>query len=1388
MKKMVMLMLLVFMLTSAPSLLALDDFYEQNGDAYLLIGDGPVRGVYKLNNLVPSIPPAYLYDGGKAFNLSASMLFNVITSSILKELWTFSSDGTTGMHLSTDPLIRKCLTSVHVAPDGPYDKGLHNEIVHIHHNFPGNTGSGVGIHDNKSYPAQYTAAYGYLGDDYPCTWFPTAAPGQPGYYKIANGRWYHSGDDADQINSNFTYLKPDWYGTTQPNTILGPYKMYGFVQCMDGAGNPAISGWCHKLVRETVQVNKEKLKLLSYNVDTKVGPTDRGEAGSVVLASTNTKDTLNECGDPCAPGTGPGTPVPVGNTPILSCLVSGAGRSYMYTRDFGTPNYSLKLNNAAYTFSTIGSPADLTAVKVGVSSKDAATDWVYVLGINEINKWLAAANVPPSGYLKELTDVAVSDQWWQTGGIVYAYDKTIPLVYTFVRNETSAKPCIPDVVDISDFTDLPDSMDADGFGNLYFVSTKREPENNSGSDFPTFKANQAYDYSLKSFMVPNLFRAKFKQKVYKGVTMLNYYSGKFMDTSGNILLGENLFEQDFLCDPAQVGDKSKWSFVDGTLTRTSPKVSDAYRTEVAVINVCTPPRVTGTTANIDINGPYDKDFNNALTPYNDATQYFFSIENAPDFDNNGVNRNGEATEDPNGNGFIGRYPSTTERNNLLYYWKVVQTKNRYGDKIDNVILDGNTSTQESVLPIMFGPGEYEISVKSTFRYYAYDKMPHGVLADKRGDYLSELVYAKANDGTEWAKIKISIQSYINPTYPGGSCVIMSGKPDNPTGSSYTFHPVLKSGNTTSESALEKANPSDPIGETFVIPQIIGGQLWSFKVRENLGNTKAGIDRIATMLLAEPPKPTEPHNNLRWLTDTPKFSWRISLEDPYKSSETLVDISKETNVGNFSVAAGDEVFSIPSEPGYYILRVDASRVYTYDYFENVFKTLSNGSVITVPVQKTKYVPITIGAQCKVCVLDDTAPAITIADISGTQQTAMNLSPSYLWGTTGEKLEDTADGKSNPASVVLWTANDNPYGNLSTHPNLAPLFIDKYFNIPLKHNIANSLGKLLYVNAQGTSIPDGLPPTDRVIAQGKYRNFSDGISNKTPSMIEQKLYAFADLPADCPLPKVRSWTYRKYSIAVSALDYFREQDSKFYPEMAYQYANQLTGYENLRYGFRIVDSSGNDGGDFMLGQIVIRDNDRPLAFIQALDDKNPDKIMVGPSNVKPQYVDGSWACLAIGTAQSEEYNGIKDWVFADIDNPGAIFGVDGSFKIVPTLPFSGIMANKSTNEPSTLEIDIPVSFEPKLCDNVGNTKITSWDLRDKDSALIKSIGATNRYLYIFRLADKYIMELDAEDDALGWPGNPDDPTNAPASHNKRTLKIVIPISSSRLDIRTIEKSFK
>ena len=52
----------------------------------------------------------------------------------------------------------------------------------------------------------------------------------------------------------------------------------------------------------------------------------------------------------------------------------------------------------------------------------------------------------------------------------------------------------------------------------------------------------------------------------------------------------------------------------------------------------------------------------------------------------------------------------------------------------------------------------------------------------------------------------------------------------------------------------------------------------------------------------------------------------------------------------------------------------------------------------------------------------------------------------------------------------------------------------------------------------------------------------------------------------------------------------------------------------------------------------------------------------------------------------------------------------------------------------------------------------------------------------------MELNVQDEALDWPGNPDLPRNANKKPNLRKLKIVIPISSSRLNIRTLDKSYK
>jgi hypothetical protein len=66
----------------------LHPFFAQNGDCYLLIGNGPHRGVYALNNLTTG-KNKWLYDPYDAYGLVAAQSYDA--KAIQKWLYTFAS-------------------------------------------------------------------------------------------------------------------------------------------------------------------------------------------------------------------------------------------------------------------------------------------------------------------------------------------------------------------------------------------------------------------------------------------------------------------------------------------------------------------------------------------------------------------------------------------------------------------------------------------------------------------------------------------------------------------------------------------------------------------------------------------------------------------------------------------------------------------------------------------------------------------------------------------------------------------------------------------------------------------------------------------------------------------------------------------------------------------------------------------------------------------------------------------------------------------------------------------------------------------------------------------------------------------------------------------------
>ena len=93
MKLSIRVVLILGILLAGGTAWALHPFYEQNGDCYLLVGDGAKRGVYALNNLSSGVPNL-LYDPYDAYGLTASQKWDPIANKSIKELFTFAGTET----------------------------------------------------------------------------------------------------------------------------------------------------------------------------------------------------------------------------------------------------------------------------------------------------------------------------------------------------------------------------------------------------------------------------------------------------------------------------------------------------------------------------------------------------------------------------------------------------------------------------------------------------------------------------------------------------------------------------------------------------------------------------------------------------------------------------------------------------------------------------------------------------------------------------------------------------------------------------------------------------------------------------------------------------------------------------------------------------------------------------------------------------------------------------------------------------------------------------------------------------------------------------------------------------------------------------------------------
>ena len=953
------------------------------------------------------------------------------------------------------------------------------------------------------------------------------------------------------------------------------------------------------------------------------------------------------------------------------------------------------------------------------------------------------------------------------------------------------------------------------------VRTDYEPDGNP----PAFVANDAYRYE---WTWGSNYRAYFRQSVYKAVTKRDYYSGAFSTVPGRVLLGVNQFYRDFTTPtPLQ---RNTWSWI-GAQSRIGAIVQTEYRSELSVLNNATPPKVSGNPNGlVDIYGPLDNNLNMVTgggpsgDEYDDSQTYFFAVENFPIADTYGNNM-GSTGIDRDSDGKIGEFPSTVKIPTVKYYWKIIQTKDRYGVDVNNTILDqegaGGFSTSP-ILPVTLSGGRYRIGVKAKFKFYDYDRLPLGALSDQKETVLSDEktgTVSGSTDSYSWQNFLVRTVPIVS--FPGGRGVIMSGLPLKPPDTpslyayndlrAYKFRPgaPYDANNSVVQCSTTDQNP---VGARFVVPETgtriieAGGLVrsrWGVQLREstcNLNSTQPNKDRIEVMLRADPPNPGDSRmvpGTLMWM-GAPAFNWTCTLK---RGSEGIIDKSITTTVPYFFFDQFRELMPLPSQPRAYTLQVRGVRAYQYDTFTPITYFVG-GEVQTNWIRITKPITIQIAADCEFVVTDETGPALTFPDPFNPSTTIPGFlaQTQVLWGTTGETLAAT-EGKTNSTWLEFLVADNNPMGN-DPGDSTINTYADRFHGIRVNHAPTSRVGRFTYTTASRGTIPPATAPAllnapASAAMAVSYSSFDQQLVNHCNSRGWSGIAVSANfkvLASDVTELSFNSgWllghkpsynkalSYRVYRIHRDDLKNFSSTpDGIESPEMDLRYANNTPGYENLLFGFGWTEASCLGIKPQWPGRIVIRDNDRPNIFVRAQELKNEGVAYYAPSNVvNTPVVSSQWTRFAFSPTTGYLNNGVLDWT-----GP-AIQGFD------PVFHLNALPITNQLLATAQIEVDVPVFFTPTILDNAGGIATLAFRLLDTDGTTsLQDLTASGKTLrHIFRRPGIYTLRVQAEDLALGWPGDPANPvTTASANRSRRNLDCQVTIIGTRLDVRVLDRSYQ
>ncbi len=1401
-KKIVLALVLLLQFFSSESLLCaasdgdsltLNEFYEQNGDCYLLIGnakDSTKSGVYQLNNLTNGSTKK-LYNPGNAYGITAGLAIN--KGALEKSLYTFISKNRSTRsgagRATTRPMLTTWSYGTWQSDNSSTPNNVAPAIVHRYHTLPNDASTGIGNHtssyglykfNNKCIPCSIDPAGRYAGrnDD-----------GEKIYRYYIGQEWYHTVDHP--AYSRYTYCTK---GTSSRFARTGYTDIWMNDDSSTRRANDPdwyswstrYGGWVHYVAKEDITEITEKLYLQRWIVDHGFDGSEK-KITDVVVGSNSNMSLKGECIDGCISDVDnislPGEPAPHLDTAYSAQTKA----SYVYTRDRASDIGKLEGLQSADVI--IGNGNTYTTKFVGISSRTDTGNYVYLLGSDIINQWMKDCKCPSSMYIADqddLADVAVSDQWWQNGGIVYAYDKAKKKVYCFVRDEKLGKSDPPTEIsaDLGGGR-LPDKIGADGFGALYLMKTDFKPDTTSPTTYFQTGAgkNNVYYYSLVGYdRGKPIFRAWYKQDIVKSVYKKPYGSDADPERlAKDVVIDSNLYFKEY-----QTTNDLANGPISNYICTVKPyyvvnDLSGDYRSELAVINCPTPPRPDHIKSVCDNNGPMV--YNSTTHTYASASKdltghypsdkiYYFMVENAPYFDSNLVNI-GNTDVDIDGDGHTGRFPNTVKKESVEYHWQIRRIVDRDGKSVneyaeENQVLDGGdgthiVKTNNYIMPFpsLADTGTYKVGVKVTYRYYDYSKLPVGALASQKEKCLSAVTVASApaapaghpeDAGYSWETIDFI--TVPQPPSPDGEGVIMT----NTGRSGDTYLPGEGSSCGSSSCGHEQCkNTKNPPTPTFILDghslcktiiynnsgdgkYTLGNPTsnvnnWGIKVRDNTFNLKKGLNRIS-MLTSAPPDPHDPNmisGSLQWLTHKPGNPLQNDLKVQWVSSIKICGktytFKKTTSDFKLTLNEIRDLFPVPSEPMCYTLSVRAESVYSYRFMDYGPRMVAGGKTVYDYHPVSNDVPISISATAKVCITDNQGPGYLVYDagtnsvIPGYAMVYQSSTPNFVKATTGETIAQTDGSK----KLIFYVADNNPFANYNGTPDCSNGTQDKYHyskdsRLKVNRNIANRAAYLYNENC----------------SSGKVCSASLGAASAVS--VNNSSINFGNLITADPSKKgtpSEFVTFTKYEFLSKNL---KKLTSDSDDAMAFHWASNNSSYKNLKFGIRWKETSSLEltesdinnanykkNNPYYLGTIVSIDNDRPNIYIQAKQDKFNDVFIAPAVSHKSLKADKNDYIIKtwFQTIQSGSSN--YDRQGPDVWDLKGTSNPQNYFNnsLLSNNTYANLTKELFGNNDKVLLADIPVLFTVYAFDNAGSIRFDSIRIKKASDNTEYAGGPSSAY---------------------------------------------------------------